>query len=194
MATRQPWFKQFPADWRGDTNLRACSLAARGLWAECLGLMHEAEPRGYLVFAGEPVSVEKLALLVGRPLKEVRAALAELEHAGVPSRDAHGTMFSRRMVRDTARAIKAAADGARGGNPTLKGRRNGQVNGTHIPARAQTRDLGSEDESGRGEPERGLDWQAHCPHSPKHLIVTSCPEAWAWLKSIETEQTAGVPA
>jgi hypothetical protein len=36
-------------------------------------------------------------------------------------------------------------------------------------------------------------WQAHCPHVPKCLILTACPEAWAWTKaqvSAETEVTA----
>lgn len=140
MSPRQPWFKQYPSDWRGDTNLRACSLAARGLWAECLGMMHEADPRGYLIVAGLPVTVDQLALHVGRPLKEVRMALDELMRHGVPSVDDDGILYSRRMVRDTAKSEKAASDGARGGNPTLKGQVKGEVkghvNGTLIPARA----------------------------------------------------------
>lgn len=111
---RQPFYKHFPADWRGDANLRLCSLAARGLWQECLGLMHEAEPRGFLL-----LSVEQLALVVSRPLKEVRAALSEIERNGVSSRDAAGRLFSRRMVRDTLRSLTLAANGRRGGSPIL---------------------------------------------------------------------------
>jgi hypothetical protein len=111
---RQPYYKHYPADWRGDANLRLCSLAARGLWQECLGLMHEASPRGYLLF-----SVEQLATMVSRPLKEVRAALAELEAHGVPSRDAQGRLYSRRMVRDTLRSQTLTANGRRGGHPGL---------------------------------------------------------------------------
>lgn len=34
-------------------------------------------------------------------------------------------------------------------------------------------------------------WQAHCPHRPPCLIVTTCPEAWAWLKSQTADE---VPA
>lgn len=123
--------------------LRDCSLAARGLWIECLGLMHEATPRGYLVLGAEPVTVERLALLVGRPLKEVRTALGELQRAAVPSRDEHGTVYSRRMVRDTEKSEAAAASGARGGNPALKGVDKGLDIRLLIPAGAQTRDLGS---------------------------------------------------
>jgi hypothetical protein len=143
LAPRQPWYKQYPSDWRGDTNLRACSLAARGLWTECLGIMHEADPRGHLIVAGLPVTVDQLALHVGRPLKEVRAALDELMRHGVPSVDESGVVYSRRMVRDTAKSEKASADGARGGNPKLKPTLKGHVNGALIPACAQTRDLSS---------------------------------------------------
>ena len=60
------WMKFYPTDWTGDRGLRLCSLAARGLWAEMLCVMHEAAPRGSLLIAGRPVSVAELANLVGR--------------------------------------------------------------------------------------------------------------------------------
>jgi len=47
-----PWMKFYPADWRSDPMLRLCSLAARGLWAEMICLMHEAEPYGSLLVNG----------------------------------------------------------------------------------------------------------------------------------------------
>lgn len=137
---RHPWFKFHASDWRGDTQLRGCSLAARGLWADCLAIMHEAEPRGYLLLAGEPIGLDRLALMVSRPLKEVRAALHELERHHVSSRDAHGRLFSRRMVRDTEKAENAATFGRKGGNPalnpTLKGQVNPELKPTIKPARA----------------------------------------------------------
>jgi hypothetical protein len=49
-----PWMKFYPADWRSDPMLRLCSLAARGLWAEMICLMHEAEPYGSLLVNGNP--------------------------------------------------------------------------------------------------------------------------------------------
>lgn len=150
MTDRQPWFRFYAADWRGDANLRNCSLAARGLWADCMTLMHEAQPRGFLMFAGEALSVEQIALLVSRPLKEVRLALAELERAGVPSRDERGVIYSRRMVRDTERSESAVERGSRGGNPKLLVKPNGvgrviqTQNQQDKHAGARTRDLGSD--------------------------------------------------
>lgn len=111
---RQPYYKHYPADWRGDANLRRCSLAARGLWQECLGFMHEADDRGTL-----DISVDDLALMVSRPIREVRHALAELERHGVSSRDERGRLVSRRMMRDTARSLTLAENGRRGGNPVI---------------------------------------------------------------------------
>lgn len=124
-----PWFKYYPTDWRADPRLRMCSLAARGLWIELLGYMHEAEPYGHLTINGaNPTDVE-IASLVGRPLAEVRRALSELASRQVFSLDSNsGAMFSRRMVRDNAKALKDKENGGRGGNPKLKGGNNGGVN------------------------------------------------------------------
>jgi hypothetical protein len=124
---RQPYYKHYPADWRGDANLRLCGLAARGLWTECLGLMHEASPRGVLL-----LSVDQLAMVVSRPVREVRAALAELEANGVSSRDAEGRLYSRRMVRDTAKSETAITNGKKGGHPSLVNQGHGSlVNQAH---------------------------------------------------------------
>lgn len=116
---RQPWMKWYPADWRADPCLRMCSLAARGLWMELLGFMHEAEPYGHLVIGGRAPTVPQIAALVGVDAKTVTAALAELDGAGVCSRDAEGRIVSRRMVRDKAKAEAAAVNGRAGGNPNL---------------------------------------------------------------------------
>ncbi len=116
---RQPWMKWYPADWRADPCLRMCSLAARGLWMELLGFMHEAEPYGHLVIGGRAPTVPQIAALVGVDAKTVAAALAELEGSGVCSRDEDGRLLSRRMVRDKARADAAVVNGRAGGNPNL---------------------------------------------------------------------------
>jgi len=55
-----PWMKFYPRDWRGDQALRAVSIAARGLWMECLCIMHEAKPYGHLVLNGQPVGDDAL--------------------------------------------------------------------------------------------------------------------------------------
>lgn len=99
----RPWLKWYPRDWRADPCLRMCSLAARGLWADLLGYMHEATPYGHLLIDGKAPDLAGIASLVGRPIKEVRKAFAELESNGVFSREGRA-ILSRRMVRDNERA------------------------------------------------------------------------------------------
>lgn len=116
-----PWMKFYPSDWRADPALRMCSIAARGLWMEMLCLMHEAEPRGSLLVNGKPVNERQLASLAGVAPKDAAGLIAELEESGVFSRDADGTIFSRRMRRDDERAARDKANGGKGGNPKVKG-------------------------------------------------------------------------
>lgn len=102
----EPWMKFYPRDWRGDQALRAVSIAARGLWIECLCIMHEAKPYGHLVLNGAPVDGGTLARMTGISVDEVSALLAELRQAGVLSVTGKGVVFSRRMTKDHARAQK----------------------------------------------------------------------------------------
>jgi len=118
-AARNPWVKWYPAVWRADPRLRMCSLATRGLWIECLGLMHEANPRGFLVVGDREPTPAQLAGLVGATVAEVRRAMQELEQHGVFSRDDAGRIYSRRMLRDMANAERDRINGKRGGNPVL---------------------------------------------------------------------------
>ena len=101
-----PWFKFSPSAWRGDQALRAVSIAARGLWIDCLCIMHEAKPYGHLVLNGTAIDDETLARMTGVPVDEVRAKMAELRKAGVLSVTAKGVVFSRRMTKDYAAAQK----------------------------------------------------------------------------------------
>ena len=118
-AVKYPWMKFYPADWRADTALRMCSLAARGLWMEMLSIMHEATPRGSLLINGKNIGSKQLANLCGATLRETAALLTELETAGVFSRADDGTIFSRRMKRDVEKAERDKANGKTGGNPNL---------------------------------------------------------------------------
>ena len=43
MAGKLPWFKFWADKWLSDERLRSCSLAARGLWADMISLMHKNE-------------------------------------------------------------------------------------------------------------------------------------------------------
>ena len=101
-----PWLKFYPRDWRGDQALRACSVAARGLWIEMLCVMHEASPYGHLVLGGRAVSNDVLARVSGLGADECGALVAELESAGVFSRTRKGVIYSRRMIKDHSRSEK----------------------------------------------------------------------------------------
>ena len=100
------WMKFWPGDWKGDAALRMCGLAARGLWIECIAIMHDAEPYGHLVVNGRAPTNRQIASIVGTTPKEAEALMAELEEAGVFSRTEAGVVFSRRMVRDHARTLE----------------------------------------------------------------------------------------
>lgn len=104
--SERPWIKFYPRDWRGDQALRAVSIAARGLWIECLCIMHEAKPYGHLVLNGNPVDDDTLARMTGVPVDAVSALMTELRQAGVLSVTGKGVVFSRRMTKDHARAHK----------------------------------------------------------------------------------------
>lgn len=115
-----PWVKWWLADWIGDTNLRFCSLAARGLWADMRCVMHQATPYGYLMQGGQPLDAERLARLVGADHSHVEQLLAELEKNGVFKRNEDGVIFDRTLVRaDHLRTVRAAA-GSAGGKKTAK--------------------------------------------------------------------------
>jgi hypothetical protein len=135
---QKPWFKFWPSDWRGDEKLRVCSLAARGLWIECLALMHKAEPYGHLLVNGVPPTMQDLGKLIGTTTVEASRLLAELQTKGVCDVTNGGVIVSRRMVRDKAKEIRARADGGRGGNPAItnkdKPALKGGVNGSVIHA------------------------------------------------------------
>lgn len=106
---KRPAFQFYPADWRKDAEVQACSLTARGLWLEMLCIMHECEPYGHLTINGRPMQPDQLARLVGLGARECRKLLKELEENGVFSRTQDGAVFSRRMVRDDeVRAARAA--------------------------------------------------------------------------------------
>ena len=125
-----PWMKFYPTDWRADPALRMCSVGARGLWMEMLCVMHEAVPRGSLLVNGRSVNARQLAGLAGCSVDDVISMLAELEDAGVFSREDDGTIFSRRMRRDDEKSERDKANGRKGGNPSLKTENDG-VNPLH---------------------------------------------------------------
>lgn len=130
---KRPWLKFYPSDWRGDPKLRMCSIGARGLWAEMICLMHEADPYGHLLVNNVPVTNRQLASLAGIPQSDCMKFMAELESSGVYSRAEDKTIFSRRMVRDANKSLQGKRDAdRRWGNGGEYGEPTRRPNGSPI--------------------------------------------------------------
>ena len=114
------WSKFWWQDYERDPALRACSLASQGLWMRLLCLMHEATPYGHLVINGRVPDAKRIAAMIGKPEREVAAALSELEELGVFSRTSEAIIYCRRMVRDNELVDCGKLNGANGGNPEIR--------------------------------------------------------------------------
>jgi hypothetical protein len=122
------WSKFWWADWQNDKALQSCSMAARGLWIELLGLAHQSARSGYVLVNGCPPDPRELADMLGNiTQREVVKLLGELERKRIFSRTDEGVIYSRRMVRDAAASEAGREWGRAGGNPNLK------PNGTTAP-------------------------------------------------------------
>jgi hypothetical protein len=111
-----------------DEGVRACSLAARGLWFDllCIAGSNKDKEYGFVMVGGRAPSVDQIARRVGATVEEVEILVRELEDARVFSRDRRGIIYCRRMVR----AEKSRGNGRLGGNPNLMRQKEnpGQVN------------------------------------------------------------------
>lgn len=116
-----PSFPFYPTDWLGDTNLKRCSHAAKGVWMDLLCLMHQCDQRGVLATNGKAWTDDDAARAAGGDQVLALAAIQELLDKGVASRNKSGALFSRRMVRDEDRKRKNQENGSKGGNPSLRG-------------------------------------------------------------------------
>jgi hypothetical protein len=98
-----------------------CSLAAHGLLAGFMCLMHKAHPYGYLLINGRTPTDGELARLVGaQGVAELRRLRRELVDHGVLSVAVDGVLYSRRMVRTAKQSAIGRATGLQGGNPALR--------------------------------------------------------------------------
>ena len=114
---QNPWDKWYWQDWLADAGLRACSLAARGLWMDMLSVMARSKRKGYLLDGEKQMESKSLAKISGESEATVAALMAELFSHGVPSKSDDGIIFNRRMVRDAAISAVRADAGRRGGRP-----------------------------------------------------------------------------
>jgi hypothetical protein len=116
---KRPSFQFYPGDWLRATDLRACSVGARGLWIDMICLMHEGTPYGHLKVNSKVITQAHLSRMVGASLNEVEVWIKELEDTGVLSTSTDGVFFSRRMVKDEELRNLRAEGGKAGGNPKL---------------------------------------------------------------------------
>lgn len=115
---KSPGFWFFTGDWMKDPELRFCSIFARGLLADLLCILFEANEQGYASNPdGTARSDEQIVDAVsGGSQAEKLAALAELEKSGVLSRDSRGVLFSRRIARLAELSKTRKQNGSKGGS------------------------------------------------------------------------------
>jgi hypothetical protein len=80
---KRPAFMFYTKDYMGDSALRLCSAAARGLWVDMLCLMHSGNPYGCLTVSTQqgdrPMRMKELCKITSIKPSEGRKLLAELE-------------------------------------------------------------------------------------------------------------------
>lgn len=111
---RRPADLWYWKDWFSSFDLRACSLAARGLWMDMLGIMRDAEIKGTLTTSGRQIDSKALAKIVGATEDEILVLLEELEAHNVFSRLEDGTIINRRMFRESELSRTRAEAGRKG--------------------------------------------------------------------------------
>jgi hypothetical protein len=192
----RPSFQFYAGDWQRDAALRACSVAARGLWIEMMCIMHQAEPYGYLVLNGKAIDHAQLGRMIGASAREVKRSIDELDAAGVFSKDAEGRIYSRRMVRDERlRAIRAAGGqagaehGYKGAEAGIKGGRPRKETGDKKPplkpAPSSSSSSSKEAEALPDAPASGVAvGPPDCPHERivalYHELLPTCPRVMEW--------------
>lgn len=116
-----PAFLFYPGDWSKDTNLKMCSIFARGLLVDLLCLMFEAKHRGRLCLPCgiTPLSdVQIVDAISGSTREEKLIGLKELEKNEVLKRDSLGILHSSRLVRDEEIREERRKSGSKGGSKT----------------------------------------------------------------------------
>lgn len=76
-------------DWRRDPGIRACSFETRGIWFEMLCLMWESENKGFFILNGLPPDDLTASRMIGCTPEQYQSAVTELEVNNVMSRNCH---------------------------------------------------------------------------------------------------------
>jgi hypothetical protein len=195
---KRPAFQFYPADWRTDSSLKVCTLAARGLWVEMLCLLHELGQQegsryGFLELRGKPLSPDQLGRLVGIDLATLGPLLEELEAAGVFSRDEGGVIYSRRLDRDgKIKQIRSNAGSKGGSKSQAKAKQTTKQNGSKTPSKATSKTQANgaharapaedEVEVEEEEEEKGGPGESDTPATVVDLYHDLCPSLPRCLK------------
>jgi hypothetical protein len=119
-------------DLENDDKLRACSLAAKGLWAcHLLPIAKRSVMSGVVIIGDHPSRWDRdlpalLARMVGETPEVVAGLLAELVTSGAASVDNMGRIFNRRMVRDAKVSAERSRAGRKGASVTNASRQTGR--------------------------------------------------------------------
>ena len=119
---KQPWMKLYTTDILADTDLKSCSMAAKGMYLCLLPLMHGSVRRGYLIRAnGQPYSFEQLSRVAGCSADEAAHLVQELITAGVfesKTDDGGNIIYSPRMARESEISEARSLAGKKGADST----------------------------------------------------------------------------
>lgn len=69
---KRPSFQFYPSDWLGNSNLRRCTHAEKGVWIDVMCLMHDSEEYGVLRW-----SLKEIASAVGCKLADLKSLIAK---------------------------------------------------------------------------------------------------------------------
>jgi hypothetical protein len=121
-SNKNPASTFFWNDWENDPELKACSLAAQGLWMRCLCIAARSTEPGVVLVKGQPSDRKDLpgvlARLVGQPAETLAPLLDELIATETASIDRKGRLICRRMVRAAAVSQKRSVSGGLGAEVT----------------------------------------------------------------------------
>lgn len=122
LGPKNPSTTFFWNDWDNDEALKACSLAAQGLWMRMLCIAARSPEPGIVMIGGFPASrpdlEPRLAALVGQPLETVNALIDELLTSGAASLDRKKRIVNRRMMKAAALRRKRSEAGKLGADVT----------------------------------------------------------------------------
>ena len=128
--TKNPSDTWFYNDWENDEKLKACSLAAQGLWMRLLCIAARSPERGIVQIGSLnlslPDGLAHVALAVGRPLEEIAPLIDELVSSGAAYLDRRKQIYNKRM-RDAAKVSAARAEAGEKGALVTNGQRWGKV-------------------------------------------------------------------